>query len=266
MEEAAIVFVADDASPPVKTAQIHLPTDHISLQLHHQLPHQQQLLVTSSLQQRQQQHLPKCDPHKRFQQQPVSPQRCHHQPQQEHQVARVPSSTEGPAVAVDRSACSSTRGGCTEARVKQDVQPEHVPAQHPTRSMASIHVRAVDENVGCADVTKRQVSDTCISHSTCPQPMTSAVQHCTITTSVHTKAPGSSTAGRNRPRPVSSRVSSQHKLKGERKNTLEAPAIISSNNARSTKTTSPQFKSDMVSTQPQPERCCDVWAVTSTNR
>lgn len=134
-------------------------------------------------------------------------------------MARVPSSIEGPAVAVDRSACSSTRGGCTEARVKQDVQPEHVPAQHPIRSMAAVNARVVDESFGCADVTKRQVSDTCINHSTCPQPMTSAVQHCIITTSVHTKAPGSSTAGRNRPRPVSSRVSSQHKLKGERKNT-----------------------------------------------
>lgn len=220
MEVAAILFVADDASPPVKTAQIHLPTDHISMQLHHQLPHQQQLLVTSSLQQRQQ-HSPKCGPHKRFQQQPVSPQRYHHQPQQEHQVARVPSSTEGPAVAVDRSARSSTRGGCTEARVKQDVQPEHVPAQHLIRLMASIDARAVDGTFGCADVTKRHVSDTCTSHATCPQPMTSAVQHCTITTSVYTKAPGSSTAGRNRPRPVSSSVPSQHKLKGERKNTLE---------------------------------------------
>lgn len=196
MEEAAIVFVEDAAmDPPVKTAQQQkLPTD-IILQLHQQLPQQQ--LVTSRLQQRrQQQHSRKCGPRQRFQQQPVSPQRCRLQPYGEYQVARAPSFTEGPAGAVDRSARSLTRGRCTEGRVK-GTQPEQIiPEHHPTSSMASINGLAVDGKVGCADVIKRLAT----YHR---HPMTS--QQCnkapprTRSTSRHT---GSSSAGRNRPRPV----------------------------------------------------------------
>lgn len=206
MEEAAIVFVADDASPPVKTAQDHLPTDITILQHLQQLPQQQNQLVTSSLQQRQHQQSPKCGPRKRFQQQPVSPQRCQQQPQQEHQVARVPSSTEGPAGAVDRSVRSSTRGGCTERRVKQDVQPDHVPAKHPSRPMALINARAVDGHVGCADVTKRPSKGHVYqsSHVSAAHDVT-AVPRSTINHPARIRPPGSATAGRNRPRPVPSK-------------------------------------------------------------
>lgn len=86
MEEAAITFVVDAAmDPPVKTAQQQkLPTDN-TLHLHQHLPQQQ--LVTSNLQQRHQHHSRKCGPRQRFQQQPVSPQRCRLQPYGEYQVA-----------------------------------------------------------------------------------------------------------------------------------------------------------------------------------
>uniref|UniRef100_A0A8D8NRY4 (northern house mosquito) hypothetical protein n=1 Tax=Culex pipiens TaxID=7175 RepID=A0A8D8NRY4_CULPI len=173
MEEAAIAFVVDAAKdPPVKTAQQQkLPTD-FTLPIHQQLPQQQ--LVTSRLQQRlQQQHSHRCDPKQRFQQQPVSSQRCRQQPCGAHQVARASSSSKGPAGAVDRSACSSTRGGCTERRVK-DTQPELIiPAKHPTRPMASINALAVDGKVGCADVMKRTASDdvTTVHHSKTTNPV-----------------------------------------------------------------------------------------------
>uniref|UniRef100_A0A8D8B0K2 (northern house mosquito) hypothetical protein n=1 Tax=Culex pipiens TaxID=7175 RepID=A0A8D8B0K2_CULPI len=177
MEE--IAFVEDDQQdPPVKTAQQPLPMNTIPQLLHQLLQHQ---LVTCQLhiilEQRRQQQSHKCGPPKRFQQQPVSPQRCQ-QPCEEHQVARAASSTEGPAGAVDRSARSSTRGDCTVTRVKQDVQPEHIiPAQHPTRPMASINALAVDGKVGCADVMKRTASDD-----------VTAVHHSTTTNPVHIKA------------------------------------------------------------------------------
>uniref|UniRef100_A0A8D8B3C8 (northern house mosquito) hypothetical protein n=1 Tax=Culex pipiens TaxID=7175 RepID=A0A8D8B3C8_CULPI len=178
MEETAIAFVEDDQQdPPVKTAQQPLPMNTIPQLLHQLLQHQ---LVTCQLhiilEQRRQQQSHKCGPPKRFQQQPVSPQRCQ-QPCEEHQVARAASSTEGPAGAVDRSACSSTRGGCTERRVK-DTQPELIiPAKHPTRPMASINALAVDGKVGCADVMKRTASDD-----------VTAVHHSTTTNPVHIKA------------------------------------------------------------------------------
>lgn len=234
------MFVADDASPPVKTAQNPLPTDLTSLRLHLQLPQQQQQLVTSSLQQRQQQQSPKCGPHKRFQQQPVSPQRSHQQPQEEHQTARAPSYTESPASAVDRSARSSTRGGCTEEMVKQDVQPEHVPAQHPTRSIASINARAVDETVGCADVTMRP-SDGHLhrsSHVSAAHDVT-AVQRSTLNNPVRIKAPGSSTAGRNRPRPVPSSLQPIKIEEGEKVRT--GSTDLHHKSVWSTKTSSSSF-------------------------
>lgn len=191
MEETAIAFVEDDQQdPPVKTAQQPLPMNTIPQLLHQLLQHQ---LVTCQLhiilEQRRQQQSHKCGPPKRFQQQPVSPQRCQ-QPCEEHQVARAASSTEGPAGAVDRSARSSTRGDCTVTRVKQDVQPEHIiPAQHPTRPMASINAVAVDGKVGCADVTKRL----CKGHvqhashvSKAPDDVTT-VHHSTIINPAHIK-------------------------------------------------------------------------------
>uniref|UniRef100_A0A8D8CKT3 (northern house mosquito) hypothetical protein n=1 Tax=Culex pipiens TaxID=7175 RepID=A0A8D8CKT3_CULPI len=182
MEEAAIAFVVDAAKdPPVKTAQQQkLPTDFI-LPIHQQLPQQQ--LVTSRLQQRlQQRHPHRCDPQQRFQQQPVSSQRCRQQPCGAHQVARGSSSSKGPADAVDRSACSSTRGGCTERRVK-DTQPEFViPAKHPTRPTASINAFAVDGKSGCADVIKR------VCHVSTTSDDVTAVHHSTTKNPVHIKA------------------------------------------------------------------------------
>lgn len=244
MEEAAITFVVDDASPPAKTVQQQLPTDLISLQLHQQLPQQQQQLVANSLQQRQQQQSPKCGPHKRFQQQPVSPQRCHQPPQQEHQVARVPSSTEDPASAVDRSARSSTRGGCTEERVMQDVQPEHAPAQHPTRPMASINARAVDETVGCTDDVIMRSSEGHVhqsSHVSAAHDVT-AVQQGTITTPVHIKA---YRVINRRTDPSSASVvespSNNNKIEGGEKE--HAKKIIACNNVWPTTTTSLPFES-----------------------
>lgn len=215
------MFVADDESPPVKTAQIHLPTDNTNLQHLQQLPQQQQQLVTSSIQQRQQQQSHKCIPHKRFQQQPLSSQRCHQQPQLEHQVAREPSST---ASAVDRSVRSSTRGGCTEVSVKPDVQPE----QHPTCLIASIKARDVDETVGCADVTMRPSEGHVhlSSHVSAAHDVT-AVLRSTINNPGRLNTPGSSTAGRKSSRSVPSKVFSQQKLKGERKNALKSTIYIS---------------------------------------
>lgn len=101
-------------------------------------------------------------------------------------MAREPSSTEGPADAVDRSGCSSTRGGCTERRVR-DSRPEHTPASHSTRTMAAINIRAID----VYDVTKRLCEGLVpySSHVSHAAHDVTAVHHSTIKNLVHIKAP-----------------------------------------------------------------------------
>lgn len=142
---------ATEAKTPIKTAWPQLSANNIILLPYLELSQQQSVPSKDPPHRQQQSH--KCGPEKRFQQQPICPQRCRQTPYEGHQSAREPSSTEGPAGAVDRSRCSSTRGSCTERKERKS-RPESTLTSHSTRPMAAIDIRAIDDDV-YADVTKR---------------------------------------------------------------------------------------------------------------